>query len=453
MVAEDASSTTELYSKLDAEKQADFNKVVIKKLKTLIGGCGELSVLAEYIAVMLQSSRPPEQIQSELEAFLQDQSVAFTDWLFKQLAKHGGLEEARAAPAGAVVRAPDAKGEALLLRAVQDARQGVAAQTEVPAKRKERREKEVPEKDHKSSTRNRHQRSRSRRERSRPRRRRAEAAAQEASAVDKKAVLTPNVRFLRDAYHQNKGVDEAVERPAGQEEPRVDTRWSFRAEAAPITWQGAAPTGPPSAVITPAPHGHPPPHAVAPGYGVPPVHGATPYDHPAAASAYGAAGPVVVPISTPAPRPRFFQIRKWKVARQNTVVRASEQLNSPEVQTLQVGEIVEQVAPPFKLQNGIVRIQVRHPSSPHFPNPIGWVTLDATAAGGPKFLEPGPEPMQKPSWRPPAPAWAAPVFFRPRAPAGGMSPAKPARAPGTFQNLTWTPGGGKNAGEAITISG
>merc|ERR1719203_2715135 len=73
---------------------------------------------------------------------------------------------------------------------------------------------------------------------------------------------------------------------------------------------------------------------------------------------------------------------------------------------------VIKVAPTFKLKNSIVRIQIRHPSSPQFPNPIGWVTQDATAAGGPKFLEPGPEPMQKGNWRPPAVAaatsWAPP---------------------------------------------
>jgi len=77
------------------------------------------------------------------------------------------------------------------------------------------------------------------------------------------------------------------------------------------------------------------------------------------------------------------------------VVRETEHLDSTEVRKLQEGEIVEQVAGRFTLKNGIVRIQIRHPSSPQFPMPIGWVTLDATACGGPKFLEPGPEPMSK----------------------------------------------------------
>ena len=92
-VAGDTSSTTELHNKLDAEKQADFNKVVIERLMTLIGGCAELPILAEYVAAMLQSSRPPEQIQSSLEAFLQDRSAAFTKWLFQQLTKYGKLKD------------------------------------------------------------------------------------------------------------------------------------------------------------------------------------------------------------------------------------------------------------------------------------------------------------------------------------------------------------------------
>merc|ERR1719343_135989 len=91
----------------------------------------------------------------------------------------------------------------------------------------------------------------------------------------------------------------------------------------------------------------------------------------------------VAAVQTSAARPpRGFQIKKWRVARQNTVVKATEALESPEIQTLQEGEIVEQVAPAFKLASGIIRVQIRHPSSPQFPNPIGWVTQDATSAGG-----------------------------------------------------------------------
>jgi len=149
------------------------------------------------------------------------------------------------------------------------------------------------------------------------------------------------------------------------------------------------------------------------------------------------------------------------------MVRATEHLESEEVQLLQEGEIVEQVAPAFKLKNGIVRIQIRHPSSPQFPNPIGWVTQDATAAGGPKFLEPGPEPMAK-GWGSKGEGGGAKGWDEGKGwpPAKGkgkggkckakdfdlVAPVLPAAGPaapqgkfGTFQNLIWKPGGAELA--------
>jgi len=457
--AHDTPEPTRLYSKLSPEQQAEFGKVVIEKLRTLIGGYGELSVLAEYIAVMLQSSRPPEQIQSELEAFLQDQSPTFTEWLCRQLAKHAGEDQGPP---------PDAKGEALLLRAVQDARQGAAAAEggAVAAGGKSRR-REGGEKERRTSRAREKRAHREKqaaavqepvareksaepaatgRHRSRSRRgRRRDKAAEGGKSRRKEAVLTPNVQFLRDAYHSKKQGQTAAAAPAAlaaapaatlapapapapaAPQPPPDTRWAFRAEpapaanASPFSWQASPP----------APHAGPPHAAI------------SPFAHPSEPRA--------------PERPRRFPVKKWRVARANTVVRATEHLHSEEIQMLQEGEIVEQVAPPFKLKNGIVRLQIRHPSSPQFPNPIGWVTQDATAAGGPKFLEPGPEPMQKPAWRPPSAATAPPPgSWRPRHP-GPPTPA-PRGPPGIkstpygYQNLIWTPGGSKSS-EAITIPG
>ncbi|CAK0856257.1 unnamed protein product [Prorocentrum cordatum] len=433
---------TQLYSNLSPEQQAKFQDVVVEQLKTLIGGHRELSVLAEYIAVMLQSSRPPEQIESELEAFLQEQSKPFTAWLCKELSKLTGGGKASSS------RAADAKGEALLLRAVQDARQGAAAEPEVGKRsRREKRPKEgaaaaeaaapVRERRRASSggvgaaaaaaaanvaeqPAGRHRgeaRSRSRQRRRREAQR--EAAAGSGAAASRKALLTPNVQFLRDAYHSK------VDAQAAEPPPPPDSRWTFRADAS-------------------APGAEPPrtaPEGLAPaGYALAP-------------------GAPAVPAAAPAPqvtvvRNKFFPAKKWKVARKDTVVRATEHLDSEKVQLLQVGEIVEQVAPAFKLNSGIVRIQIRHPSSPQFPNPIGWVTQDATAAGGPRFLVPGPEPMVKSGWRPPAaaPAWGEdpsagwwpPAKGKGRGKGAPAPAARPAAAGGrgggqTFSNLTWTP--------------
>jgi len=470
------SKLTQLYTRLTEAQQKEFGKVVIGKLRTLIGGHGELSVLAEYIAVMLQSSRPPEQIQSELEAFLQEQSQPFTDWLCKQLVKHAGEEQRPT---------PDAKGEELLLRAVQDARvQGAAAAVAAPAEEggggrrreggdRERRSKReareaaaATEKQSRAAAAatERH----STRHRSRSRRRRRDKEGK------KHAVLTPNVEFLRGAYH-NKTLkrESSVEAKARAAEPAAlpaDERWSFRADssaaAAPapggsaMHWHAepgaGAPPAAPGAPVAGAPPGHHPGHH--PGAPPPGHYPPQPYGYHPAHAAEAAPQPAPAPA-----RPRHFMAKKWKVMRANTVVRATEHLNSEEVQLLQDGEIVEQVAPAFKLKNGIVRIQIRHPSSPQFPNPIGWVTQDASSAGGPKFLEPGPEPMHKGSWRPPPvqQSWGGggpPMGGRPPRPGGplggkGAAPRAPGGAYG-FQNLTWTPG--KPAGtaaEPITIPG
>mmetsp|Transcript_96887 Transcript_96887/g.312852 ORF Transcript_96887/g.312852 Transcript_96887/m.312852 type:complete len:514 (+) Transcript_96887:87-1628(+) len=490
----DVPKPTQLYSKLSSDHQAEFQKIVIDKLRTLIGGYGELSVLAEYIGVMLQSNRPPEQIQQELEAFLQEQSRPFTAWLCDQLARSAGED--------AAVQADVSKGEALLLRAVRDARQGAAAAGDAE-KRRERAERS--EREHRSSRprekrshavvaaapaervsaalrhRSENHRSRSR-QRSRPRRRHRGVSGAASSSgrnaevsrealrevpngnsvssrdpTDRKAVLTPNLQFLRDAYHSKALPEDARPSPfqedaAPSQDPRggpppaaPDTRWHFRAD--PLVPAQASLDASANAVsLNPAPAAH---HVMGP---PPPLH-----QH----VAYGPLG-VGPPGAAPAPepmqplatsRPRHFPPKKWRVVRANTLVRATEDLNSEEVRKLQEGEIVEQVSPSFKLKNGIIRIQIRHPSSPQFPNPIGWVTQDATAAGGPKFLEPGPEPMAR-GWRPPAWSMPAPAW-RPRGgppgatagmAAGSAATSRPAapvapRGPYGFQNLIWKPSG------------
>ena len=47
-----------------------------------------------------------------------------------------------------------------------------------------------------------------------------------------------------------------------------------------------------------------------------------------------------------------------------------------------------QVAPSFTTENGIVRVQIRHPSSPLFPKPIGcWATELKQVTGWPGFVD------------------------------------------------------------------
>mmetsp|Transcript_22003 Transcript_22003/g.39426 ORF Transcript_22003/g.39426 Transcript_22003/m.39426 type:complete len:431 (+) Transcript_22003:72-1364(+) len=413
---------SKLYGQLSADGQAAINKVIMEKLKSIIGGYGELNVLSEYITVMLQSSRPSEQIQSELEAFLQDQSVPFTAWLGDIISK----KASEAAPEEGTKR-----------RRKRAEREAAAAETAAPApadaaeRKKQRREKRSAVAVATAAAAG----APPARSRSRRRKRRhgadadAEAANGSAAPAERKAKLTPNVEYLREAYHAP-----PKDQPAPDRAAPADTRWSFRADGT----AGAAPQAGATSLGPPPGHHYPPPHQYFPAPTQQSPHHYH-YSAPAGAPHATQTAPAperVAPVLAPTPPSRHFVPKKWKVVRANTVVRQTEKLDSDEVQKLQEGEIVEQVAPAFKTDNGLIRIQIRHPSSPFFPNPIGWVTQDASAAGGPKFLEPGPEPMQKPAastWRPPA--WSSP--WRPR---GSIPPPRPAAGKGPYtQNLTWKP--------------
>lgn len=89
-----------------------------------------------------------------------------------------------------------------------------------------------------------------------------------------------------------------------------------------------------------------------------------------------------------APRPEVrsqLNLRRWRVGLQELKVQRRADPSSPVTQSLRLGDIIEQVAPAFNFPNGLVRIQIRHPSSPTYPLPIGWVTQER---GSHKMLEP-----------------------------------------------------------------
>lgn len=551
------------YSDLSAEQQEELSKLIVDKLRSLIGGYGELTVLAEYIAVMLQSSRAADSIRAELEAFLQDQSRPFTRWLMEQMEALLTTKEEEEAPPPA-----EPQGEAAqvpLSRAVQHDAAPLAIADAPPASkrhggrdREERRAARAQERARRAAARESQQQhataaaspvagggaaaggasreeERARRaagresqqqhaaaaaapaagggagaatasheeaeeeaarqgapaRRSRSRRRRRKAAAGGAHAAVEpavaagasgeerdgggdrgcKVVLTPNVQFLRDNYHQK--ADAAINAIVIAEEAEAvaasQERWHFRAD--PVVQQHAPlHQGPPAGA---AAVGYPPPLPLPPAEGngalVPQQQALVP-----AAVAAPAASPHLMVYGAPPPRPaaalmsheqvpmaatpqrhpagagpggRAFAPKKWRVCRPSTIVRATEQLESEEVRTLNEGEIVEQVAPAFTMPNGIVRVQIRHPSSPQFPSPIGWVTRDATSAGGPRFLEPGPEPMSRGKpWRPPAGSAAAAGAQQP--PGGGAGAA--AAGAGEWGSaaplpLSWRGGAGASA--------
>mmetsp|Transcript_6153 Transcript_6153/g.10679 ORF Transcript_6153/g.10679 Transcript_6153/m.10679 type:complete len:439 (-) Transcript_6153:185-1501(-) len=430
-----ATLATAAYNQFTKAQQEEFGQIVIEKLRGSVGVHGELSVLAEYIQVMLQSSRPPDQIEGELTAFLTHESAPFTKWLFQR-----------------ILDFVDQAG----------GKRKISADGTVKKKVKRRNREKVGEEDGWRPA----LRSRSRR------RRRSDAGNGEGGAVrvlrealpsrdgpepgyrsepskeNRKAVLTPNVQYLREAYHnKNDPVDAEEEEEEEEKSPPPGSKWHFRADEPPPPHAYGAPPPYPYGGMPP---GQPPPGYPAPAGWYPPPHAPTPgapASHPAAGTAATPAAPPVVE-NAPGPKPKHFTPKKWRVVHDDTVVRLSMHLDSEQVCFLRKGEIVEQIAPQYTLTNGIVRLQIRHPSSPSFPNPIGWVTLDASPAGGPKFLEAGPEPMGKgfqpraphstgppppaSPWRPPGmPHHARP--FRPR----GAPPAAARGVNGAFQNLTW----------------
>lgn len=99
---------------------------------------------------------------------------------------------------------------------------------------------------------------------------------------------------------------------------------------------------------------------------------------------------------------------RWKAVYQSptsstgdVIVRASIELSSEAVVALYFGDIVEQAGPPQECQNGIVRMPImssrrgsadneehaRAEDAGVTPKVSGWVTVDASAAGGPVFFK------------------------------------------------------------------
>jgi len=130
------------------------------------------------------------------------------------------------------------------------------------------------------------------------------------------------------------------------------------------------------------------------------------------------------PPPTPTPT-RPGMMKKWRVLVNDTKVRSGVDLKSPEVRLLQSGEIVEMTGDQVKLGNGIVRMPITHPSAAEYPQAIGWVTQTAEAVNGPKYLEPGPQPLGKGKGK----GWGK-----------GKGKGKGMKGGQSFTNMIWTPG-------------
>mmetsp|Transcript_79898 Transcript_79898/g.191889 ORF Transcript_79898/g.191889 Transcript_79898/m.191889 type:complete len:289 (+) Transcript_79898:68-934(+) len=93
--------------------------------------------------------------------------------------------------------------------------------------------------------------------------------------------------------------------------------------------------------------------------------------------------------------PQWRAIHESAEGGQDIIVRASLELDSEVVASLSCGDVVEQDGPLIILSSGISRMSiVVKSSSKHNGNShkvSGWVTADATAAGGPAFFKLIPE--------------------------------------------------------------
>jgi hypothetical protein len=71
--------------KLDDSNKTKIKAAISQQLATILGQEEEEDVLPEYVMVMIANQKTKDQVRADLEAFLGDQSAAFTAWLWDML--------------------------------------------------------------------------------------------------------------------------------------------------------------------------------------------------------------------------------------------------------------------------------------------------------------------------------------------------------------------------------
>jgi hypothetical protein len=135
------------------------------------------------------------------------------------------------------------------------------------------------------------------------------------------------------------------------------------------------------------------------------------------ADATRAGGPRYLVSSVP---PRWRVIYTNPEGEGDAIVRAEPALDSEEVAVLHCGDIVEQAGPSETRGQGIIRMPVTaiskrndadgdSPRGNHgsnaTPKILGWVTVDASSAGGPVFFKPAPDNDKQRRRRRPQQGW------------------------------------------------
>jgi len=474
------------YRTLSKEQQGRLLAAITERIRLLIGVRGDIAVLVEYISVMLQSEKHRDLMEDELEAFLQEHTQPFVAWLTQQLEQEGRCAETTvesapsihggSAHSGSASRCSRGKGGLvanLLRRAVREAhgagvprrkgagRHGAIVHTRsaTSALRGFPEDTGGPERPTKPSLRPRQAALLRERSRSRSRSLQTQRLG--------RATLVANAEIVDLCDDGGRGPQRDVGSQGGRAAVGVSasdavlrslssghsvaSQTGLRSSG-PVAsqgdrvgcWSGSSDQRPLSGIACGGDEGsrwHF--QASSNNTGGPPEPGCAVLDSltfaGTCASGLRSSPPLScqfqhpVPLAVAQPRAAFRNVapQKWRVVRGDTVVSQTQLLESSLVRTLNEGEIVESVGPPFSLPNGVVRIEIAHPASALYPNPVGWVTLDASAVGGPRHLEPGPQLVQA-AMRPMRPAYGG---WRPR-------PFRPPRFPRPFAgyaNVTWRP--------------
>ncbi|EER00591.1 hypothetical protein Pmar_PMAR021962 [Perkinsus marinus ATCC 50983] len=393
----DSGDTTRRIAALTPEEEAAVQEAVTEQLMSYGEGMASKehrATLAEYAACVLQTQATVSEMVAEMEQFLQENAESFVEWLIEYCEEHGVAH-----PVKRSKKAAPPRGGGLFSKALRAATGQAPASSSCPEVTTNGTKRGVEEDEHACSSDG----------PSKIARREMRGIAQRADAVNAKRVCTPvgtqdenrNPIRLVGREELNQRAVAIVKRSLG--EAPLNGR--------PCPGQSAAEgtLGPLIRSPTPALYRPPLSRAPQPG-GLPPVEQQLGGGYVAQARNGSSMvanrqppPPPLPPPTQPQSRRNSFNVPpvttpqrnedgyKWRSIRGDALVRATCEPDSAPVASITNGEIVEQCGQRIVLQSGIIRIQIRHPSHPSFPAPLGWVTLTAEPAGGVRYFEKGPE--------------------------------------------------------------
>ncbi|EER09741.1 hypothetical protein Pmar_PMAR020035 [Perkinsus marinus ATCC 50983] len=382
---------------LTPEEEAAVQEAVTEQLMSYGEGMASKehrATLAEYAACVLQTQATVSEMVAEMEQFLQENAESFVEWLIEYCEEHGVAH-----PVKRSKKAAPPRGGGLFSKALRAATGQAPASSSCPEVTTNGTKRGVEEDEHACSSDG----------PSKIARREMRGIAQQADAVNAKRVCTP-VRTQDENRNPIRLVGrEELNQRAVATEKRSLGEASLNGRLSPGQSAAEGTLGPLIRSPTPALYRPPLLRAPQPG-GLPPVEQQLGGGYVAQARNGSSMvanrqppPPPLPPPTQPQSRRNSFNVPpvttpqrnedgyKWRSIRGDALVRATCEPDSAPVASITNGEIVEQCGQRIVLQSGIIRIQIRHPSHPSFPAPLGWVTLTAEPAGGVRYFEKGPE--------------------------------------------------------------